>query len=94
MKAPTFRRSSSVSSRTDCSDSSAPARIQWPATEIASACCCVSPQSTSCAPSELRMEELDASFLGKFLEHLEPVRRNSTRTRNNRLAALQAFFST
>jgi integrase/recombinase XerD len=44
------------------------------------------------APSELRLEELDVSFLGKFLDHLETERRNCTRTRNNRLSALQAFF--
>ena len=43
-------------------------------------------------PSEFRLEELDASFLGKFLEHLEVERRNCIRTRNNRLSALHAFF--
>jgi site-specific recombinase XerD len=44
------------------------------------------------APSELRLEDLDAPFLGKYLEHLEGERHNCTRTRNNRLSALQAFF--
>ena len=44
------------------------------------------------APSELRIEDLDAAFLGKFLDYLEEVRGNCTRTRNNRLAALHAFF--
>jgi integrase len=44
------------------------------------------------APSDLRIEQLDASFLGKFLDHLELVRGNCIRTRNNRLAALHAFF--
>jgi site-specific recombinase XerD len=44
------------------------------------------------APSELRMEDVDAPFLSKFLEHLELTRGNCTRTRNNRLAALHAFF--
>jgi len=43
-------------------------------------------------PSELRMEDFDVPFLGKFLEHLEQERHNCTRTRNNRLSALQAFF--
>ncbi len=43
-------------------------------------------------PSALRIEDLDASFLGKFLDYLEEVRGNCTRTRNNRLAALHAFF--
>jgi len=44
------------------------------------------------APSDVRMEDLDVSFLGKFLEHLESERSNCTRTRNNRLSALRAFF--
>ncbi len=44
------------------------------------------------APSDLRLEDLDASFLVQFLEHLERDRRNSIRTRNTRLAALRAFF--
>ena len=44
------------------------------------------------APSELRIEDLDAPFLGKFLDYLEEVRGNCTRTRNNRLAALHAFY--
>ena len=43
-------------------------------------------------PSKLHMEDLDASFLGKFLEHIELERRNCTRTRNTRLSALRAFF--
>jgi site-specific recombinase XerD len=38
------------------------------------------------------LEDLDVSFLGKFLEHLESERHNCTRTRNNRLSALQSFF--
>ena len=44
------------------------------------------------APSQLRLEELDAPFLGQFLDYLQSDRRNSTRTRNTRLAALRAFF--
>jgi site-specific recombinase XerD len=43
-------------------------------------------------PSELRLEDLNVSFLEKFLAHLEGERRNCTRTRNNRLAALKSFF--
>lgn len=45
-----------------------------------------------CAPCDLSIEDLDASFLGKFIEHLEVERKNSTRTRNSRLSALKAFF--
>lgn len=44
------------------------------------------------APSQLRMEDLDVAFVGRFLDHLENKRGNSTRTRNNRLAALHSFF--
>lgn len=44
------------------------------------------------APSRLLMEELDASFMEKFLRHLEQSRGNSVRTRNTRLAAVHAFF--
>jgi site-specific recombinase XerD len=43
-------------------------------------------------PSELRIEQVDASFIGRFLDHLEVVRGCSARTRNNRLSALHAFF--
>lgn len=44
------------------------------------------------APSEVNIEALDASFVGKFLEHLERDRGNCPRTRNNRLSAIHAFF--
>jgi integrase/recombinase XerD len=44
------------------------------------------------APSKLQMEELDVSFVEKFLRHLEQGRGNSVRTRNARLAAVHAFF--
>jgi len=44
------------------------------------------------APCALRVEELDPSFVGDFLQHLEVDRGNCTRTRNVRLAALRAFF--
>ena len=43
-------------------------------------------------PSKLLIEDLDAPFLGQFLQHLELDRANCTRTRNNRLAAIHAFF--
>jgi site-specific recombinase XerD len=44
------------------------------------------------APSALRLEELDATFLETFLEHLERDRGNGPRTRNHRLSALHGFF--
>ena len=43
-------------------------------------------------PSRLTIEDLDAPFLGLFLQHLESVRQNSARTRNARLAAIHSFF--
>jgi site-specific recombinase XerD len=44
------------------------------------------------APSRLALADLDAAFLGEFLDHLEQDRGNSARSRNARLAALHAFF--
>lgn len=44
------------------------------------------------APSSLVVADLDAAFLGEFLDHLERERGNSARSRNARLAALHAFF--
>jgi len=43
-------------------------------------------------PSELLIEDLDAPFIGEFLQHLEIDRGNSARTRNTRLAAIHSFF--
>lgn len=43
-------------------------------------------------PSALEIEQLDASLVLSFLEHLERERGNSARTRNARLAAIKAFF--
>ncbi len=46
------------------------------------------------APSRLVLADLDAAFLGAFLEHLERKRGNCARSRNARLAALHAFSAT
>ncbi|MEJ2292754.1 MAG: tyrosine-type recombinase/integrase [Deinococcales bacterium] len=43
-------------------------------------------------PARLRLQDLDASRIGAFLDHLEHVRRNSVRTRNARLAAIHSLF--
>jgi site-specific recombinase XerD len=43
-------------------------------------------------PSKLRVEDLNAPFIGLFLDHLEGVRKNSARTRNARLGAIHSFF--
>ena len=42
--------------------------------------------------SKLLIEDLDAPFIGLFLQHLESVRKNSVRTRNARLGAIHSFF--
>ncbi len=44
------------------------------------------------APSKLSLEDLDAPFVGDFLDHLEKLRGNSVRSRNTRLAAIHSFF--
>lgn len=43
-------------------------------------------------PSQLVIADLDAAFLGEFLNDLERGRGNCARSRNARLAALRAFF--
>jgi integrase/recombinase XerD len=49
-------------------------------------------QATGKAPSALDFADIDASFVGGFLGHLEASRGNSPRTRNVRLAAVRSFF--
>jgi len=49
-------------------------------------------QRLGTTPSKLRLEDLDASFIGQFLDHLEQERGNSARTRNARLGAIHSFF--
>jgi integrase/recombinase XerD len=44
------------------------------------------------APSQLTVPDLDTTFLGTFLDHLEQKRGNSARSRNVRLAAIHSFF--
>jgi integrase/recombinase XerD len=44
------------------------------------------------APSKLSLSDLDAAFVGDFLEHLEKARGNGARSRNTRLAAIHSFF--
>jgi site-specific recombinase XerD len=43
-------------------------------------------------PTALTIEDIDAPFLGAFLNHLEKDRRISPRSRNVRLAAMHSFF--
>src|SRR5947207_15820710 len=44
------------------------------------------------APERLRLEQIDVSLVEAFLDYLERERKYSPRTRNQRLAALHAFF--
>lgn len=44
------------------------------------------------APSQLELVDLDAPFVGHFLDHLQSKRDNGARTRNARLAAIRSFF--
>jgi site-specific recombinase XerD len=44
------------------------------------------------SPSDLTLEDIDPSLVVDFLESMEAGRGNTTRTRNNRLAALRSFF--
>ncbi len=43
-------------------------------------------------PSNLSLAQLDAPFIGKFLDHLESSRSNGARSRNARLASLRSFY--
>ncbi len=44
-------------------------------------------------PAQLDWEDLDATTISAFLNHLESDRHNSTRTRNVRLTAIRSLFS-
>ena len=44
------------------------------------------------APSQLTLEDIDAPFIGSFLDHIEKDRDNTARTRNTRLSAIHSFF--
>ena len=44
------------------------------------------------APSSLTLEDMDAHFIGIFLDHIEKDRDNNPRSRNARLAAIHSFF--
>src|ERR1051326_3856133 len=53
---------------------------------------CFAASRLALKPSQLEVEQLDAPLVLAFLEHLERQRKNSSRTRNARLAAINAFF--
>jgi len=43
-------------------------------------------------PAEIQLEQVDATMLMAFLEHLQVIRGNTARTRNARLAAIKTFM--
>jgi integrase/recombinase XerD len=45
------------------------------------------------SPAKLAVQDLDAPFIGRFLDYLERERGNSPRSRNVRLAAIHSFFN-
>ncbi|MDR2986426.1 MAG: site-specific integrase [Nocardiopsaceae bacterium] len=49
-------------------------------------------EQTGKPPFQLDFDDLDAPLISSFLTHLEADRHNSTRTRNNRLAAIHSLF--
>jgi len=50
-------------------------------------------EQTGKLPSQLDWDDLDATMISAFLNHLESERHNSTRTRNVRLTAIRSLFS-
>lgn len=53
---------------------------------------CFAAERLKTTPSALSIEQLDATLVLAFLEHLENERGNCSRTRNSRLAAIKTFF--
>ena len=53
---------------------------------------CFAAKRLKTTPSALLIEQLDATLVLAFLEHLEKERGNCARTRNSRLAAIKTFF--
>jgi len=53
---------------------------------------CFAAERLKTTPSALSIEQLDATLVLAFLEHLEKERGNCARTRNSRLAAIKTFF--
>jgi site-specific recombinase XerD len=47
---------------------------------------------TGKTPSDIDLVDINATLIAAFLDHLEHVRHNSVRTRNNRLAAIHSLF--
>ena len=70
-----------------------PVRTPSPATATPGACCSPSLQhAPGSRPRSLDLDDIDASLVAAFLDHLENERGNSVRTRNTRLAAIHSLF--
>lgn len=50
-------------------------------------------EQTKKLPAQLDWDDLDATVISRFLNHLEDQRHNSVRTRNVRLTAIRSFYS-
>ncbi|SDF83214.1 Site-specific recombinase XerD [Mucilaginibacter pineti] len=44
------------------------------------------------SPMKLTIDDLDAEMIGAFLDDIESTRKNTSRSRNTRLAAIRSFF--
>jgi integrase/recombinase XerD len=53
---------------------------------------CFAEERLGKAPSDILLTDLDAPFIGAFLQHLEGERENTARSRNARLAAVHSFY--
>src|ERR1700758_2714353 len=49
-------------------------------------------KTTGKPPTRIRLTDIDAKLVLAFLAHLEKVRKNAARTRNDRLAAIRSFL--
>lgn len=49
-------------------------------------------QKLGISPSSLQLEQIDAPLVLEFLEHLQTIRGNGSRTRNARLTAIKSFM--
>ena len=53
---------------------------------------CFAAKRLGIRPSQLEIEQIDATLVLAFLQHIESERKNTARTRNARLAAIKSFF--
>ena len=84
---------SSLLYRAAQSDNEMPVPTPSPVIGILSACCLgFAQKALKKAPSALALADLDAPFIGRFLDHVEKDRGNKPQTRNIRLAAIHSFF--